>query len=45
MVAIHLGCLGFIGYMGGPKKTNVVTQNTSGEEEEAVAIIAYAGSH
>ena len=31
--------------MGDPKKTNVVTQNTSVEEEEAAAIIADAGSH
>ena len=28
-----------------PKKTNVVTQNTSGKEEEAVAIIDVAVLH
>ena len=45
MVEIYLGCLGFRGEMGYPKNTNVVTQNTSGEEEESAAIIADAGSH
>ena len=42
---IHLGCVGFKGEMGDPKKTNVVTQNISGEEEDAAAIIADGGSH
>ena len=39
------GLLGFKGEMGDPKKTNVVTPNTSGAEEEAAAIIADVGSH
>ena len=45
VVTIHLGCLGFIGEMGYPQKTNAVTQNNSGEEGEAAAIIADVGSH
>ena len=31
--------------MGDPKKTNVVTQNNLGKEEEAAVIISYTGSH
>ena len=39
------GCLSFRGEMRDPKKTNVVTQNTSDEEKEAAALITDAGSH
>ena len=39
------GCLDFRVEMIYPKNTNVVTQNTSDEEEEAMSIIADAGSH
>ena len=42
---IHLGFLGFRGEMKDHKINNVVTQNTSGKEEKAVAIIAEVGSH
>ena len=45
VVTLHLGCLGFREDMRVPKNTNVVTHNKSGEEEEAAAIIADAGSH
>ena len=38
-------CLGFIGERRDTKKTNVVTQNTSGKEVDAAEIIADAGSH
>ena len=39
------GFLGFRGEMKDHKINNVVTQNTSGKEEKAVAIIAEVGSH
>ena len=43
VVAIHLGFLSFRGDLD-PKNTNVVTQNTSDEEDEAAAIISDAES-
>ena len=39
------GCLGFIGEMRYPEKTNVATHNTSYEEEESAEIISDTVSH